>query len=113
MSSSGPIGGNGASRADWMQHVARMLGALVLACGLAVPAAGAIGAEVRVGYTQDALTLDPANHRKRETETIIRNLRAESEQVREKHGDAGTEDFLVGLMEQHEKMAWMLRSYLA
>jgi starvation-inducible DNA-binding protein len=45
-------------------------------------------------------------------EIIIRNLRAESEQVGEKHGDAGTEDFLVGLMEQHEKMAWMLRSYL-
>ena len=34
----------------------------------------AAGAEVRVGFTQDALTLDPANHRKRETQTIIRNL---------------------------------------
>ncbi|PWS34682.1 peptide ABC transporter substrate-binding protein [Falsiroseomonas bella] len=30
--------------------------------------------EVRVGFTQDALTLDPANHRNRETETIIRNM---------------------------------------
>jgi hypothetical protein len=29
-----------------------------------------------------------------------------------KHGDAGTSDFLTGLMEQHEKMAWMLRAYL-
>jgi starvation-inducible DNA-binding protein len=28
-----------------------------------------------------------------------------------KHGDAGTNDFLVGLMEQHEKMAWMLRAF--
>jgi starvation-inducible DNA-binding protein len=46
-------------------------------------------------------------------ENIIRNLRSEAGQVGEKHGDAGTEDFLVGLMEQHEKMAWMLRSYLA
>jgi starvation-inducible DNA-binding protein len=27
-------------------------------------------------------------------------------------GDAGTNDFLTGLMEQHEKMAWMLRSSL-
>jgi starvation-inducible DNA-binding protein len=27
-------------------------------------------------------------------------------------GDLGTSDFLTGLMEQHEKMAWMLRSYL-
>jgi peptide/nickel transport system substrate-binding protein len=30
--------------------------------------------ELRVGFTLDALTLDPANHRKRETETIIRNI---------------------------------------
>ncbi|HEV7267662.1 MAG TPA: hypothetical protein VGN83_22575 [Falsiroseomonas sp.] len=30
--------------------------------------------EVRVGFTQDALTLDPANHRNRETQTVIRNL---------------------------------------
>jgi starvation-inducible DNA-binding protein len=45
-------------------------------------------------------------------QAIIRNLRTEATEVGEKHGDAGTEDFLVGLMEQHEKMAWMLRSYL-
>jgi DNA-binding ferritin-like protein len=25
----------------------------------------------------------------------------------------GTNDFLTGLMEQHEKMAWMLRAFLA
>ena len=25
-------------------------------------------------------------------------------------GDEGTLDFLTGLMEQHEKMAWMLRA---
>jgi len=24
----------------------------------------------------------------------------------------GTNDFLIGLMEQHKKMAWMLRSFL-
>jgi starvation-inducible DNA-binding protein len=46
-------------------------------------------------------------------QSVIRNLRTEAAQVGEQHGDAGTEDFLVGLMEQHEKMAWMLRSYLA
>lgn len=28
-----------------------------------------------------------------------------------KHNDAGTNDFLTGLMEKHEKMAWMLRSF--
>ena len=30
----------------------------------------------------------------------------------DKHGDAGTSDFLTGLMERHEKMAWMLRAFL-
>lgn len=30
--------------------------------------------ELRVGFTQDALTLDPANHRNRETQTVIRNI---------------------------------------
>jgi peptide/nickel transport system substrate-binding protein len=55
----------------------------VLLGGLAAPALAALplGAlaqrparEVRVGFTQDALTLDPANHRNRETQTVIRNI---------------------------------------
>jgi peptide/nickel transport system substrate-binding protein len=49
-----------------------MLGAIVLF--VVLPTSAVSSAEVRVGFTQDALTLDPANHRKRETETIIRNL---------------------------------------
>jgi starvation-inducible DNA-binding protein len=44
-------------------------------------------------------------------EAVIRTLRKDIEAV-DKLGDAGTNDFLTGLMEQHEKMAWMLRSYL-
>ncbi len=45
-------------------------------------------------------------------ESIIRTLRVDLQACAEKHGDAGTSDFLTGLMEQHEKMAWMLRSFL-
>jgi starvation-inducible DNA-binding protein len=45
-------------------------------------------------------------------ETVIRQLRKDLEVVGGKHGDMGTNDFLTGLMEDHEKMAWMLRSYL-
>ncbi len=45
-------------------------------------------------------------------ETVIRVLRRDLETVVEKHQDAGTSDFLTGLMERHEKMAWMLRSFL-
>ena len=44
-------------------------------------------------------------------ESIIRSLRKSSE-IADDAGDAGTEDFLVSLMEEHEKMAWMLRSHL-
>ena len=44
-------------------------------------------------------------------EAMIRALRADLETVMEKHNDAGTSDFLTGLMEKHEKMAWMLRSF--
>jgi starvation-inducible DNA-binding protein len=45
-------------------------------------------------------------------ETVIRRLRDDLEIVAEKHRDIGTNDFLTGLMEQHEKMAWMLRAFL-
>ena len=37
-------------------------------------------------------------------------LRGALETSANRFGDAGTSDFLTGLMEEHEKMAWMLRS---
>jgi starvation-inducible DNA-binding protein len=43
-------------------------------------------------------------------EAVIRFLRVDLETCAEKYGDVGTNDFLTGLMEKHEKMAWMLRS---
>jgi starvation-inducible DNA-binding protein len=45
-------------------------------------------------------------------EQIIRNLRENIDQCSEKYHDEGTADFLTGFMEQHEEMAWMLRSFL-
>lgn len=45
-------------------------------------------------------------------EQIIRNLREHIDQCSEDFHDAGTADFLTGLMEQHEQMAWMLRSFI-
>ena len=45
-------------------------------------------------------------------ESIIRNLRAAVDSCTEEYRDVGTSDFLTGLMEDHEKMAWMLRSFL-
>ncbi len=43
-------------------------------------------------------------------EAVIRQLRSDIEACDEEHNDQGTADFLTGLMESHEEMAWMLRS---
>ncbi len=45
-------------------------------------------------------------------ETVIRQLREDVDTTDEECHDAGTSDFLTGLMEDHEKQAWMLRSFL-
>lgn len=46
-------------------------------------------------------------------ETIIRVLRSDVTRTSDEYKDLGTSDFLTGLMERHEKMAWMLRAYLS
>jgi starvation-inducible DNA-binding protein len=43
-------------------------------------------------------------------ETIIRRLRSDIEKFQDKYKDAGSADFITGLVEQHETMAWMLRA---
>lgn len=45
-------------------------------------------------------------------ESIIVYLRENINPFANTYNDAGTSDFITGLMEQHEKMAWMLRSHL-
>ncbi|NJK56015.1 MAG: DNA starvation/stationary phase protection protein [Pleurocapsa sp. SU_5_0] len=45
-------------------------------------------------------------------EQIIRNFREDIDKCGENYHDEGTADFLTGLMEQHEEMAWMLRSFI-
>lgn len=46
-------------------------------------------------------------------ETVIVQLRGNITECAEKNKDAGTADFLTGLMELHETTAWILRRYLA
>lgn len=46
-------------------------------------------------------------------ENVIRQLRVDLDTCADTYQDLGTNDFLTGLMEQHEKMAWMLRAFLA
>jgi starvation-inducible DNA-binding protein len=45
-------------------------------------------------------------------EQVIRNLREAVDATSEEFHDEGTSDFLTGLMEEHEEMAWMLRSFI-
>lgn len=44
-------------------------------------------------------------------ETIIQSLRKHIDECSDKFKDAGTADFITGLMEQHETIAWTLRRY--
>ena len=46
-------------------------------------------------------------------EALIRTLREDVDTVTDRYRDVGTADFLTGLLEKHEKTAWMLRSFLA
>lgn len=45
-------------------------------------------------------------------ESIIIHLRENVNRFANDWNDAGTSDFITGLMEEHEKMAWMLRAHL-
>ncbi len=45
-------------------------------------------------------------------EAIIRQLREDADTAEELK-DMGTNDFLIALMQQHEKMAWMLRAHVS
>lgn len=45
-------------------------------------------------------------------EQVVRNLREHVDQCSETFHDQGTADFLTGLMEEHEEIAWMLRSFI-
>ena len=44
-------------------------------------------------------------------ESIIEFIRGNINAIADKYNDAGTSDFITGLMETHEGMAWMIRSH--
>ncbi|WP_026776517.1 Dps family protein [Polaribacter sp. Hel_I_88] len=46
-------------------------------------------------------------------DTIIQYIRENLSKVGEDCKDVGSEDFLTGLMQEHEEMAWMLRATVA
>jgi starvation-inducible DNA-binding protein len=46
-------------------------------------------------------------------ETIIRIIRNDIAPISDKYKDLGTADFVTGIMEKQEKMAWMLRASIS
>ncbi|MDR3576008.1 MAG: DNA starvation/stationary phase protection protein [Anaerolineaceae bacterium] len=62
--------------------------------------------EEQPGVVPDALHL-LADH-----ETVIRFLREDAKTCADEYEDEVTHNFLVEILFQHEKMAWMLRSYI-
>lgn len=46
-------------------------------------------------------------------ETLTKSLREDLDECGEKLNDAGTADFLTGVMQLHETTAWILRRYLS
>lgn len=46
-------------------------------------------------------------------DSIIQFIRKNIGKVEDEYKDAGTADFLTGLMQEHEEMAWMLRATIA
>ncbi len=58
------------------------------------------------GITPDAISI-LADH-----EAFIRYLREDAQKCSEEYEDQGTFALLIGVMQIHEKMAWMLRSYI-
>jgi len=45
-------------------------------------------------------------------QSVIEFIRGNIEPFASKYHDYGTSDYITGLMEDHEKMAWMLRAHL-
>lgn len=45
-------------------------------------------------------------------ESVIEFIRGNINRFANDFGDAGSSDYITGLLEEHEKMAWMLRAHL-
>jgi starvation-inducible DNA-binding protein len=64
-------------------------------------------------YEGDNTSLDYTATLLEDHDTIIKYIRENISKVEEDMKDAGTADFLTGIMMEHEEMAWMLRATIA
>jgi len=70
------------------------------------------GASVREAPGSLELATEAVTHLLDDHETVIRVLREKANSTDKTANDRGTSDFLVAVMQEHEEMAWMLRSFL-
>ncbi len=61
------------------------------------------------GYTSNAK--EQLKNLLEDHESIARNLRKNIIEFSDEYHDAGTADFVTGLLKEHEKTAWFIRSY--
>ena len=97
--------------AGWIDEVAeraRALGVGARGNWSDLAAAGRISADPGIGLSGEHMLAELLDLH----EEIIVRLRADSADCLDCHHDAGTADFLTGLMERHEKAAWFLRAQL-
>jgi len=93
---------------DEVAERTRALGGFAVATLREISSTTAIKEEVGINPNQTEMIQNLlANH-----EQIIRELRQDIDKVQDDFSDVGTADFLTGLLEKHEKTAWMLRSML-
>ncbi|MBJ7881413.1 Dps family protein [Gelidibacter salicanalis] len=64
-------------------------------------------------YTGDNSSHDYSAALLEDHDTIIQYIRENISKVEDDFKDAGTADFLTGIMMEHEEMAWMLRATIA
>ena len=103
--------GQFAQAAEWIDQVAeraRAIGAGARGNWADLTKAARLSADPGIGLSAEHMLSELlALHE----ETIVQ-LRTDSDACIDRYNDAGTADFLTGLMEQHEKVAWMLRAQL-
>lgn len=97
--------------AQWIDDVAeraRAIGAGARGNWADLTSAARLSADPGIGLAAPAMLKALLNLHER----MIVRLRADHETCLARFKDAGSADFLTGLMEQHEKAAWMLRAQL-
>jgi starvation-inducible DNA-binding protein len=64
-------------------------------------------------YEGDNTSLEYIEVLLKDHDSVIQYIRENISKVEDEYKDVGTGDFLTGLMQEHEEMAWMLRSTIA